>query len=163
MQTAQRTQCSGLVHSIFGAQCLLLDVADARSIPSQLAYADANRGTAPAAAQSMIEQAFAPCPVLRNEHGFWDHPAMVASDLNMDWPEWYARYGYQFATSTMADDADGANLLAIYDETGCCHLWEPLPPDAGAGWQLQSIFAADEIGPVALWIRPAAAAMGCAA
>jgi len=94
-------------------------------------------------------------PAMRNEYGYWDHPAFPWDT----WPDdtnlapYFKDLGFRCKGTLMQDELDVEVVDKFFDdgETDCT-FWEPKKPD-GQGWFLASIHDTEE-GPCALWVSP---------
>lgn len=99
--------------------------------------------------------AIRPMLALRDEHGYWTHPACPnTGDEGVPY-SWFRERGLQLYESSFQDDAP-EELVDAYVARGepDCKAWKPsTPPGENGGWFIFSIHDTDD-GPVCAWVRP---------
>ena len=139
-----------------GAEYFVCDLTyDKFSRAALLAYAGVCKHEYPDLSRDLIDRAFAPVAVVRDENGLFCHPVTNAcnEDEYADAADWLGQYGFECSIVEFESDAPG-NVADRYFDTGeGCAEWAPTPPD-GDGWYLLAIYDGDD-GPGALFIRKA--------
>src|SRR5690625_3707915 len=84
---------------------------------------------------------------IRDENGFWTHPAWPVADEELIPNAWFAERGLEISIVEMDGDAP-EEVAADYFERGesSCAEWEPTRP-SGRGWFIFSIHDTED-GPV---------------
>ncbi|WP_447733445.1 hypothetical protein [Pseudomonas shirazensis] len=98
-----------------------------------------------------------PAPVVRDEHGFWTHPAWPSTDDELIPYSWFDDRGLDINQVDFEYDASETLQAALYqDGTADCTTWNPSQP-AGDGWFTFSIHDTED-GPICVWVRHKVAA-----
>lgn len=95
-----------------------------------------------------------PVTVVRDEMGFWTHPAWPEQDEDDCVPKsWFADRGLQLSTVDFEGDASEELQAEWFAEGSAdCSAWTPTHPD-GEGWFIFSIHDTDD-GPICVFVRP---------
>jgi len=99
--------------------------------------------------------AIRPMVVLRDENGFWSHPACPSNGDGGIPYRWFHERGLQLTETYFNDDAP-VDMVEHYMATGVAASrdWKPsTPPGECGGWFIFSIHDTDD-GPVCAWVRP---------
>lgn len=94
-----------------------------------------------------------PVPVVRDEMGFWTHPAWPQDgEENALTYSWFADHGLEFYIVTLENDGP-EGLFETWADAGQCNCtpWQPSKP-AGDDWFIFSIHDTEE-GPICVWVR----------
>lgn len=95
-----------------------------------------------------------PLQVVRDEYGFWTHPAWPDDGDECALPlSWFGEHGMEYCVVEMENDAPEGMMEAWMDDADYdCTPWQPSKP-AGDGWFTLSIHDTED-GPVCVWVRP---------
>lgn len=94
-----------------------------------------------------------PIEIIRDENGYFYHPALPLTDENVSPRKLLEAFGLQAEFVSMEDGCTDKNLLESVSDGGSCAAWEPSPPD-GEGWVLLAIYDTED-GVIAWFARPA--------
>lgn len=91
--------------------------------------------------------------VLRDEDGYWTHPAYPESEDEGIPKSWFTERGLELTLVEFEYDAP-EDIQTAYYEGGAPDVskWEPSWP-AGQGWFVFSIHDTED-GPICVWVRP---------
>jgi hypothetical protein len=94
-----------------------------------------------------------PLNVVRDEGGYWTHPALPDFDEGASaYEHWCKDQGLQIYSIDMVDDLpEGENHPYFEFSSNHCLGWEPQPP-TGDGWFCLAISDTED-GPAAFWAR----------
>ncbi len=100
------------------------------------------------------KQLILPLQVVRDEHGFWTHPAWPDDGEECALPiNWFSDQGLEVGLVSMEDDGPEELNVEWFEAGGDydCTPWQPGKP-AGDGWFAFSIHDTED-GPVCVWVR----------